>query len=331
MFEEQRPVQAMIEVYSVSKSFGSVRALDSLDLIVPAGTVEGLLGPNGAGKTTLVRLLATLLVPDSGMALIAGVDVVDDAHTVRTIIGLAGQYAAIDEALTGRENLLMLGRLYGLDRREARRRSDEGLERLGLVDAADRLVRTYSGGMRRRLDLGASLVGRPRVLLVDEPTTGLDPRARAEVWELIRDLVRDGTTVLLTTQYLEEADHLADHIVVIDRGRLVAAGTPDELKHRVGSDFLDLEVQAADLQRAVCLLGRVVRHGAQPAVHGTRVCIPVADPVDELMNAIRLLARAGIMPIEIGVRRPYLDDVFLALTAEGAEEQQLATSMRRSG
>jgi ABC-2 type transport system ATP-binding protein len=320
----------MIEVNGVSKSFGAVRALDGLDLVVPAGRVEGLLGPNGAGKTTLIRLLATLLVPDSGRARIAGVDVVEDPHTVRTIIGLAGQYAAIDDALTGRENLVIVARLYRLGPREARRRADEVLERLGLVDAADRLVRTYSGGMRRRLDLGASLTGQPRVLLVDEPTAGLDPRARAGVWEFIRDLVGRGTTVLLTTQYLEEADHLADHITMIDGGRLIAAGTPQELKHGVGSDFLELEVRAADLERVVRLLARIGRQRGQRAVQGTQIRIPVEDAVEDLMAAVGLLARAGVKPIDIGVRRPTLDDVFLALTGKSAKEREVSPSVRRS-
>ena len=326
--DERRPMRAMIEVDAVSKSFGPVQALDGLDLVVPAGTVEGLLGPNGAGKTTLVRLLATLLVADRGTARIAGLDVVDDAHTVRTIIGLAGQYAAVDEALSGRENLVMVGRLYRLGRREAGTRADEILERLGLVDAADRLVKTYSGGMRRRLDVGASLVSRPRVLLVDEPTSGLDPRARADVWEFIRDLVSSGTTVLLTTQYLEEVDHLADHIVVIDRGRVIAAGTPQELKHRVGNDLLEVEVRTCELEQIRCLLAGLGRQSAQRTIDGTRICIPVADPIGGLMDAVCLLARVGIKPLDIGVRRPSLDDVFLGLTGKSVEEGEGCPSVQ---
>ena len=326
------PPPAMIEVEGVSKSFGAVRALDHVDLVVPAGTVQGLLGPNGAGKTTLIRVLATLLVPDSGRARIAGVDLADDAHTVRTLIGLAGQYAAVDESLTGRENLLMIGRLYRLGHRQARRRADEALERLGLVDAADRPVKTYSGGMRRRLDIGASLAGRPRVLLVDEPTTGLDPRARADVWEFIRDLVAAGTTVLLTTQYLEEADELADHIVVIDRGRLIAGGSPRELKHRFGSELLELEVRAPDVDAVVHLLAGIGRQTIQRAVEGNRICIPVWDPVADLMAVVRLLDRAGIRPLDLGVRGPSLDDVFLALTGRSAtaEEPEASPPARRS-
>jgi ABC-type multidrug transport system ATPase subunit len=249
---------------------------------------------------------------------------------VRTLIGLAGQYAAVDESLTGRENLLMIARLYRLGRRDAKTRADEALERLRLVDAADRPVKTYSGGMRRRLDVGASLVGRPRVLLVDEPTTGLDPRARVDVWDFMRDLVANGTTVLLTTQYLEEADQLADHVVVMDRGRLIDGGSPDELKQRVGSDLLELEVPAADVERVTSLLARVGRRSAQRAVEGTRICIPVANPVVDLMAAVRLLDRAGITPRDIGLRRPSLDDVFLALTGRNAEEPEASSPVRRS-
>jgi daunorubicin resistance ABC transporter ATP-binding subunit len=310
---------AMIEVEGVSKSFGAVRALDGIELAVRRGSVQGLLGPNGAGKTTLVRILATLSAADSGRALVGGVEVGRDPHTVRTVIGLAGQYAAVDESLTGRENLVMVGRLYRLGRREARTRADETLERLGLGNAAARPVKTYSGGMRRRLDVGASLVGRPLVLLLDEPTTGLDPRTRLTVWELMRDLVADGTTVLLTTQYLEEADQLADHVVVIDRGRLIAGGTPDELKHRVGSDLLELELSEADVERARRLLAGIGRQNAQRAVKGPRICIPVEHPVPDLMAAVRLLDRAGVTPRDIGLRRPSLDDVFLALTGNAPE------------
>jgi daunorubicin resistance ABC transporter ATP-binding subunit len=319
----------MIEVEGVSKSFDAVRALDGIELTVRRGAVQGLLGPNGAGKTTLVRILATLLAPDSGRARVGGVDVGRDPQTVRTIIGLAGQYAAVDESLTGRENLVMVGRLYRLGRNEARTKADETLERLGLGDAADRLVKTYSGGMRRRLDVGASLVGRPLVLLLDEPTTGLDPRTRLAVWDLVRDLVAEGTTVLLTTQYLEEADQLAGHIVVIDRGRLIAAGTPDELKHRVGSDLLELEVPEADLDRATRLLAGIGRQSAQRAVKGSGICIPVEHPVPDLMAAVRLLDRAGITPTDIGLRRPSLDDVFLALTGRNADDPEAAMPVRR--
>ena len=230
----------IVEISGVAKSFGETHALKGVDLDIPEGSIQGLLGPNGAGKTTLVRILATLLRPDAGTALVDGHDVVREAQKVRELIGLAGQFAAVDDQLTGRENLEVVGLLYGLRRREARSRAGDALERLGLADAADRLVRTYSGGMRRRLDLGASLVGEPRVLLLDEPTTGLDPRTRLELWEFLRTRVREGATLLLTTQYLEEADHLADHIVVIDHGDVIARGTSDELKTRLGADVLEI-------------------------------------------------------------------------------------------
>ena len=232
------PDPPVIEIEGVTKTFGSTTALAGVDFTVEAGTVLALLGRNGAGKTTLVRILSTLLAPDCGALRIAGVDVIREAAVVRSLIGLAGQFAAVDDTLTGRENLELVGRLYGLRRADARARADEVLERLGLSEAADVLVRTYSGGMRRRLDLGASLVGRPLVLLLDEPSTGLDPRARIDLWGLIDELVGDGMTLLLTTQYLEEADRLADRIVVIDRGRLIAEGTPEALKRRVGGDVV---------------------------------------------------------------------------------------------
>ncbi len=248
---------AMIDVEGISRSFGETRALAGVDMSVPAGTVQGLLGPNGAGKTTLVRILATLLAPDTGRARVSGVDVQKDPNTVRSLIGLAGQYAAVDETLTGRENLVMVGRLYRLGAKLAKVRAAESLERLGLVEAADRPVKTYSGGMRRRLDLGASLVGRPRVLILDEPTTGLDPRTRLDMWSFIRDLVAGGTTVLLTTQYLEEADQLADHSIVIDRGQVIASGTSAELKARLGSDLIEIEVRGAELDRATAALAGI--------------------------------------------------------------------------
>ena len=236
----------MIEVSGVRKAFGETQALDGVDLQVPPATVLGLLGPNGAGKTTLVKVLATLLRPDAGWAKVDGLDVVRQPVAVRSVIGLAGQYAAVDEVLTGRENLEMVGRLYRLSPKDAKVRAEEALERLNLADAADRSVRTYSGGMRRRLDLGASLVGRPRVLILDEPTTGLDPRTRMELWEFIQQLVRDGTTVLLTTQYLEEADALAESIVVIDHGTVIARGTSDELKSQLGGDVLEVGIHRAE-------------------------------------------------------------------------------------
>ena len=321
----------IIQASGVVKSFGSTRALDGVDLAVPPGTVQGLLGPNGAGKTTLVRILASLLRPDAGTVTVGGVDVLRDPHTVRTIIGLAGQFAAVDEALTGRENLVMVGRLYRLSLSEARSRATVALSRLGLTDAADRTVRTYSGGMRRRLDLGASLVGRPRVLILDEPTTGLDPRTRLDLWDFIRELVGDGTTVLLTTQYLEEADQLADDIVVIDRGRLIAQGSSAELKARLGGDVLDVAVPETELDRVAALLAPVGADSLNVDRAELRISVPVKDGVAGLMAAVRLLDDAQVVPTELNVRRPSLDDVFLTLTGHAAEEvtDEVAVSSRR--
>ncbi|GIU99133.1 MAG: daunorubicin resistance protein DrrA family ABC transporter ATP-binding protein [Actinomycetota bacterium] len=311
----------MIEVEGLRKSFGDVVALDGVDLEVAEGTVLGLLGPNGAGKTTAVRILTTLLHPDAGHARVAGYDVVRDAEALRHVIGLAGQSAAIDPNLTGRENLEMVGRLYHLPPKEARRRAQEVLERFDLVEAADRPARTYSGGMRRRLDLGASLVGRPRVLFLDEPTTGLDPRSRLELWDVIRELVREGTTLLLTTQYLEEADRLADRIAVIDRGRVIARGTADELKARVGGEVL--AVQVSDRSRLPAAAGAILGLGAGGKVDNDagEITLPVgADGTRVLVEAVRRLDAEGIELADISLRRPTLDDVFLALTGHAAEE-----------
>ena len=304
----------IIEVVGVSKSFGDNHALRDVSLTVPAGSVQGLLGPNGAGKTTLVRILATLSKPDSGRVRIAGVDVLADPNTARTLIGLAGQFAAVDEALTGRENLVMIGQLYRLGRRTARQRAEETLERLGLTGVANHQVQTYSGGMRRKLDLGASLVGEPRILLLDEPTTGLDPRTRLDLWQSIRDLVAKGTTVLLTTQYLDEADQLADHIVVIDRGRSIADGTPEQLKTQLASDVLEVDVAPEQLVRTAYLLSSVGTAAPSVDTATGRLSIPVSDPVADLMNSVLILHAAQIVPRDIGLRRPSLDDVFLALT-----------------
>ena len=321
-----------VEVEGVAVAFGETKALDGVDLTVAPGTVQGLLGPNGAGKTTLVRVLATLLRHDAGSARVFGCDVVRDATRVRALIGLAGQYAAVDGTLTGRENLEMVGRLYRLRGPEAKRRAAEALERLGLTEAADRVVRGYSGGMRRRLDLGASLVGRPRLLILDEPTTGLDPQTRNDVWSFIRELVEGGTTVLLTTQYLDEADNLAGHIVVIDHGKVIANGTPRELKARMGSDVLELHLaDAATLERTAEAL-RGIGSG-EPSIDASdrRITLPVHQGAADLMSAVRRLDEQGIVPSDLSLRQPSLDDVFLALTGHGTEtetEEPIATGRR---
>ena len=313
-----------IEVEGLRKSLGEVNALDGLDLVGPEGAVLALFGPNGAGKTTLVRALATLLRPDSGRALVLGRDVVADPFGVRREIGLAGQFAAIDEVLTGRENLEMVGRLYHLRRAEARRRAAEVLERFGLAQAADRRASTYSGGMRRRLDLAATLVGRPRVLFLDEPTTGLDPRSRAELWELIGELRARGTTILLTTQYLEEADRLAQLIAVIDQGRIVAEGTARELKERVGHDRVIVRVSdAGRTDDARAALAALASDGP-PEVRGdAELSLPMTD-ADIPAAAVRALDRAGVGVAGLEVRTPTLDDVFLTLTGRrvAAEETE---------
>ncbi|MGA5305662.1 ATP-binding cassette domain-containing protein [Nucisporomicrobium flavum] len=303
-----------IRAEGLVKRFGAVTALDGVDLEVGAGTVLGLLGPNGAGKTTIVRILATLLRPDAGEVRILGHDPRHDVEAVRGQIGLTGQFAAVDENLTGVENLVFLARLIGQSRAEARETARGLLERFSLSDAADRPARTYSGGMRRRLDLSACLVGRPRVVFLDEPTTGLDPRAREQLWESIRGEVRRGVTVLLTTQYLEEADQLADDIVVIDRGRAVAHGTPTELKRRVGGQTLQVQpADPADLHRVAVIVTEVAgRHEVDNAV----VTAPAAD-TGVLPEMVRRLDAAGIGVAEIGIRQPSLDEVFKQLTSQG--------------
>ena len=302
------------------KRYGDVTALDGLDLTVPEGTVLGLLGPNGAGKTTAVRVLTTLLEADAGSSTVAGVDVFADPKGVRERIGLSGQYAAVDEYLTGFENLDMIGRLYKLGRTRSRERARELLERFSLSDAADRPVKTYSGGMRRRLDLAGALVASPSVLFLDEPTTGLDPRSRTEMWDVIRELVAGGTTLLLTTQYLEEADRLADEIVVIDKGRVIAKGTADQLKAEVGGERIELVVQdAADLLPARDLLLAVSTGEVLVEDHVRRLTAPVTGGGKVLVEALGRLDAAGIEVLDVGLRRPTLDDVFLSLTGHGTE------------
>ncbi|WP_019146406.1 ATP-binding cassette domain-containing protein [Aeromicrobium massiliense] len=314
----------MIRARGLVKRYKEVEALAGLDLTVPQGTVLGLLGPNGAGKTTAVRILATLLVPDAGSAEVAGVDVLADPDGVRSRIGLSGQYAAVDEHLTGYENLEMVGRLYGMPRARAGRRARELLERFDLADAGDRPAKTYSGGMRRRLDLAGALVAEPPVLILDEPTTGLDPRSRQQMWSVIRDLVSSGATLLLTTQYLEEADLLADDIVVIDHGRAIAQGTADELKSQTGGERI--EVVVADPARrgdAAQVLATVALGEVQTDENGRGVTAAVeGDGAGRLMTVLEGLRRVGVDVLDVGLRRPTLDDVFLTLTGRPAEEQQ---------
>jgi len=299
---------------------GEVRALDGLDLAVPEGSVLGLLGPNGAGKTTAVRILTTLLEPDAGTASVAGIDVRSDPKGVRRRIGLSGQYAAVDEYLTGFENLFMIGRLYKMGRAESRQRARELLDRFELTEAADRPVKGYSGGMRRRLDLAGALVAAPPVLFLDEPTTGLDPRSRTGMWEVIRELVRTGTTLLLTTQYLEEADRLADDVVVIDRGRAIAQGTPDELKRQMGGERIELVlVDPSDATVASAVLTAVSGSPVTVAEDGRSITAPVSGGAGDLSEALLGLQKQGVRVTDIGLRRPTLDDVFLTLTGHAVE------------
>jgi ABC-2 type transport system ATP-binding protein len=317
--------EGLVKIYRTRRS--KVRALDGVDLSVAEGTVLGLLGPNGAGKTTTIRILATLLKPDAGRATVAGLDVVRQADQLRHLIGLSGQYAAVDENLTGRENLRMFGRLYQLPGAVARARADELLDQFELTDAADRVVKTYSGGMRRRLDLGSALIGRPRLLFLDEPTTGLDPRSRLGMWDVIRALVREGTTLLLTTQYLEEADELADSIAVVDHGRIIARGTADELKSQVGGERIEVVVHRRDeIARAMEVLARDTHGECTVDEHTRKVTVPASGGSKTLVQVVRDFDEAGITIDDIALRRPTLDDVFLALTGHVADEKAAAAA-----
>jgi ABC-2 type transport system ATP-binding protein len=303
---------------------GKVRALDSLNLDVEEGTVLGVLGPNGAGKTTTVRILSTLLRPDSGRATVAGIDVIKNPEKVREVIGLSGQYAAVDEILTGYDNLVMFGELYHLGKKNAVIRANELLERFSLTEAAKRPIKTYSGGMRRRLDLAASLIVKPKILFLDEPTTGLDPRGRQEMWGVIQELVKGGVTLLLTTQYLEEADQLADEIAVIDTGKVIARGTSDALKKQVGGERLEVVVDAANIAKTVEIVAAV--SGMKPVIdEGIRmISAPVSTGSQALFEVLKALDSAGVHPLDIGLKRPSLDDVFLSLTGHSAEAKEEA-------
>ncbi|HSW41114.1 MAG TPA: ATP-binding cassette domain-containing protein [Patescibacteria group bacterium] len=310
--------EGLVKIYRGRRS--EVRALDGVDLTVEEGTVFGLLGPNGAGKTTIVRILATLLKPDAGQATVAGFDVVREAAQLRRVIGLSGQFAAVDENLTGRENLWMFGRLYQVSSAESRRRADALLHQFDLDDAGDRVVKTYSGGMRRRLDLGSALIGRPSLLFLDEPTTGLDPRSRLGMWDVIRALVREGTTLLLTTQYLEEADELADTIAVMDHGRIIARGTADQLKDMVGGERIEVVVDGPEA--IVAAREILARNGAGEVTvdeHTRRLTVPSSGGARHLVQVVRDLDEAGIRIDDIALRRPTLDEVFLSLTGHAAE------------
>jgi ABC-2 type transport system ATP-binding protein len=315
-----------IKATGLTKKYGEVIALNGINIEVEQGTVLGLLGPNGSGKTTTVRILATLLKADSGSASVGGFDVVDQPDKVRSVIGLTGQYAAVDEYLTGRENLELFARLFHLSRIDAKKRADQLLERFDLSDAADRGIKGYSGGMRRRLDLAASLIGRPNVLFLDEPTTGLDPRSRQGMWEVIEDLVADGTTVLLTTQYLEEADQLANKIVVLNHGEVIAKGTSDELKSQVGGDRIELVVGAAsDLPRAAELLQEFGSGAATTEPEIRTLLLPVSGGSAAIVDVVRKLDENKINIADIALRRPTLDDVFLSLTGHAAEDKTETT------
>ncbi len=313
--------RGLVKIYRARRGSAEVRALDGVDLDVAQGTVLGLLGPNGAGKTTTVRILTTLLRPDGGSAKVAGYDVVSQSQEVRRAIGLSGQYAAVDENLTGWENLYMFGRLYEMPKAEAKKRAEELLERFNLTDAGGRTIKTYSGGMRRRLDLAGALIGQPNLLFLDEPTTGLDPRSRLGMWDVIRDLVRQGTTLLLTTQYLEEADELADVIAVVDTGKIIAQGTADDLKAQVGGERLELVVRdRASVQAAVTLLASLAG-GVEVDEHTRRLTAASTGGAQQLVEVVRHFGEADIAIDDLALRRPTLDDVFLSLTGHHSVEQ----------
>ncbi|MCX6447769.1 MAG: ATP-binding cassette domain-containing protein [Actinobacteria bacterium] len=300
---------------------GAVRALDHLSLDVEEGTVLSVLGPNGAGKTTCVRILATLLKPDSGHAMVGGIDVIKHPEKVREVIGLSGQYAAVDEILTGWDNLVMFGQLYHLDKKASIARAEELLERFSLTDSAKRPIKTYSGGMRRRLDLAASLIVKPKVLFLDEPTTGLDPRGRQEMWSVIEELVKGGVTLLLTTQYLEEADQLADEIAVIDHGKVIARGTSDALKKQVGGERLEIVVESQNIAKTMEVVAAISGNKAILDEGLRMISAPVSTGATALIETLRSLDTAGIHPLDVGLKRPSLDDVFLSLTGHAAEEK----------
>jgi len=326
-------MSATVLAEGLTKSFGAVEALRGIDFEVGEGSIVGLLGPNGAGKTTAIRILTTLLAPTNGRATVAGLDVMRDAQAVRALIGLTGQYAAVDQDLTGRENLVLCGRLVHLGKVEAGARADELLERFDLTDAADRATKTYSGGMRRRLDLAASLVGTPVVLFLDEPTSGLDPRSRLALWEVIEGLKASGTTIVLTTQYLEEADRLTERISVIDDGQIIAEGTSDELKTKVGGDMLDLRILDRSRTAATAeMLGRLFSLAPSDLHMDQRlgsITFPVSGGAQSLTEAVRMLDAEGIDLADLALRRPSLDDVFLSLTGRGTEAAERPRPTRR--